>query len=81
MCQVDPHPSMRIYVLKKIHYLPCGGSNNSNSSNDNHNRKVACVIPVLKCFWCNILLNLSKFLDFIYFKDRLERGVLYFASV
>lgn len=50
MCQIDPHPSMWRYVLKKIHYLPCGGNNNSNSSNDNYNCKVVCAIPVLTCF-------------------------------
>lgn len=43
-------------------------------------RSYVCVSPVLKCFWRNnILLNLSKYLDFIYFEDKIERGVLLFC--
>lgn len=64
---MDPQPSMLIRVLKKfttylvviITVIVC-----------NNNRKVVRVIPVLTCFWCNILLNLSKYFDFIYFKDK-----------
>lgn len=61
-----PQPSMLISVLKKfttylvvIITVIC-----------NNNCKVVRVIPVLKCFWCNIFLNLFKYLDFIYFKDK-----------